>query len=176
MEKTFTVRSTVQKALFEKEILGQLSDGMWGNALPLNHWKRWSGVTVKVAADGGAVGRSFNNAPKSYDLTRLVKNDVVRERMILIAKLTLTFGEVMYPLVSKLFDWQGNWQGMPKCSGRSGSTEAEDKLNLRLLELFPTPERLETVRTLTEMQRYTKNDLLADLRDLKAEMKTYLKA
>ena len=175
MEKTFTVRSTVQKALFEKEILGQLSDGMWGNALPLNHWKRWSGVTVKVAADGGAVGRSFNNAPKSYDLTRLVKHDVVRERMILIAKLTLTFGEVMYPLVSKLFDWQGRWRGMPK-RREGGSTDEEDKISLQLGELFPTPERLESVRTLMEMQRYTKNDLLADLKDLKLAMKTYLKS
>ena len=174
MEKTFTVRNVVQKALFEKEILGQLSDGMWESAIPW--WKGWSGVTVVVALEGGAVGRSFRNVKDTYDLLRLAKNDIVRDRMILIAKLVLTFGEMMYPLVSKLFDWQGNWRGMPKCSGRSGSTEAEDKLNLRLLELFPTPERLETVRTLTEMQRYTKNDLLADLRDLKAEMKTYLKA
>jgi hypothetical protein len=175
MEKTFTVRNVVQKALFDKEILGQLSDGMWENAVPWDHWKVWSGYPVVVAAEGGVVGRTFGACKDNYDLLRLAKNDIVRDRMILIAKLVLTFGEVMYPLVSKLFDWQGNWRGMPKCSGRSGSTDAEDKLNLRLLELFPTPERLETVRTLTEMQRYTKNDLLADLRDLKAEMKTYLK-
>jgi hypothetical protein len=130
---------------------------------------------VVVAAEGGVVGRTFGACKDNYDLLRLAKNDVVRERMILIAKLTLTFGEVMYPLVSKLFDWQGRWRGMPK-RREGGSTDEEDKISLQLGELFPTPERLESVRTLTEMQRYTENDLLADLRDLKAEMKTYLKA
>ena len=171
MKNVFTVRSIAQKALFDKEIKGQLSDGQWENCRPLNHWKPWSNAEVTVAAEGAPVGRNFAARDK-YDLTVLAGNDVVRGRMITAVKLVLTFGEQMYPLVSKLFDVDGSWRGYPR--QRANPTNDQDTLDVQLHELFPTQERLENVRTMADMQRYTKSDLLADLKDLKSAMKLRL--
>jgi hypothetical protein len=38
------------KALFEHEILGQLSDGAWENTYPYDHWKFWNNLEVEEGA------------------------------------------------------------------------------------------------------------------------------
>jgi len=40
------VKNENQVALFENEIKGQISDGMWENASPANHWKVWCNTTA----------------------------------------------------------------------------------------------------------------------------------
>lgn len=172
MPNTFTVRSIMQKVLFDYEIKGQLSDGQWEGARPIGHWKPWNNADVVVAKEGGAVGRSFSARDK-YDLTVLAGNDVIRGRMITTVKLVLTFGEKLYPLVSELFDVDGSWRGFPKY--RDNPTDEQDYIDVKLHEMFPTQERLENVRTMVDFQRYTRNDLLADLKDLKATMQVVLK-
>jgi len=168
MTNTFTVRSIEQKALFDHEIKGQLTDGQWESVRPIGHWKPWSNANVVVANEGGAVGRNFSARDK-YDLTVLAGNDVIRGRMITTVKLILTFDVKLSLLLSKLFDVDGSWIGLPAPRGE-GSTNEEDMLGLQICELFPTPERLGVVRTLVDLQRYTRNDLLADLKDLKDTM------
>ena len=109
----------------------------------------------------------------TYDLTVLAGNDVIRGRMITAVKLVLTFGEQLYPLVSELFDVDGSWRGFPKY--RDNPTNEQDYIDVKLHEMFPTQERLENVRTMVGFQRYTRNDLFADLKDLKATMREVLK-
>ena len=172
MTNTFTVRSVAQKALFDYEIKGQLSDGQWEGARPRGHWLPWSNADIVVAQEGSAVGRNFS-ARDTYDLTVLAGNDVIRGRMITAVKLVLTFGEQLYPLVSELFDVDGSWRGFPKY--RDNPTNEQDYIDVKLHEMFPTQERLENVRTMVGFQRYTRNDLFADLKDLKATMREVLK-
>lgn len=49
---TIYFASVTQAAIFEHELKGQLSDGMWENALPNDHWKFWCGLIVKIAEPG----------------------------------------------------------------------------------------------------------------------------
>jgi len=173
MTNTFTVRSVEQKVLFDHEIKSQLSDGQWEGARPIGHWKPWCNAAVVVAEEGGPVGRNFSARDK-YDLSVLAGNDVIRGRMIVTVKIVLTFSEKLYDLVSRLYDVDGSWQGMPQY-GEGGITDEDDMAYTQLMTLFPSPERLESVRTLIEMQRYTNSNLLSDLKDLTATMRVVLK-
>jgi len=40
------------KAIFDVEIVGQLSDGAWENATPYNHWRFWSYLKTEVSSNG----------------------------------------------------------------------------------------------------------------------------
>lgn len=59
------VRNVAQKALFEEELQGQLSDGYWENTKPHDHWEPWCRCTVLVDEN---VGRNFDwYKGKRYD-------------------------------------------------------------------------------------------------------------
>lgn len=53
-QKTGTIYLTTASAaaIFEQEVKGQLSDGMWENAAPEDHWEFWSGLEVKRGLEG----------------------------------------------------------------------------------------------------------------------------
>ncbi len=40
------------KAIFDVEIVGQLSDGAWENAAPYNHWRFWSYLKTEISPEG----------------------------------------------------------------------------------------------------------------------------
>ena len=50
-------RNAVQKALFDIELCGQLSDGYWENATPHDHWEVW--CDAETVVDPSNVGRGF---------------------------------------------------------------------------------------------------------------------
>jgi hypothetical protein len=50
------------KALFDREIRGQLSDGAWENSVPHRHWYFWNALAVEVGSDW-----SFKFNPKHDD-------------------------------------------------------------------------------------------------------------
>lgn len=89
---TMTFPSCTAVALWNNEVCGQISDGMWENASPRDHYKFWCRLTVtvgpeaKLDADGWA-------AKATYSLTRLhqLKWDdgsyVLRDRMLACGRL-----------------------------------------------------------------------------------------
>lgn len=87
---TLTSRTAV--ALWVNEVSGQISDGMWENARPNNHWQFWCRLQVIVGdvnelkrTPGGSGTWCLKN---SYALTRLHQSKfddgtyVLRDRMI----------------------------------------------------------------------------------------------
>lgn len=50
------VRNKAQVVLFEQELKGQISDGMWENATPSSHWLQICSATAKVGQPLGPVG------------------------------------------------------------------------------------------------------------------------
>lgn len=80
---TFTLRTTVQCALFQQELKGQLSDGYWENSRPFDHWKPWCSATVRV---GRRVGRNFHVAKDNYAFDNRDLLDWVGDRMLTIAR------------------------------------------------------------------------------------------
>jgi len=68
-------RNIQQAALWEREILGQLSDGHWENTQPQDHWKYWHGglgtrldTDTIVAVNEEDLGRNFYVRKDNYQL------------------------------------------------------------------------------------------------------------
>jgi len=64
MTKTLTVATEVQKAVFEKALLLEISTGFWKNARPADHADYWKGVDVVV---GTQLGVSGFDSPRNYN-------------------------------------------------------------------------------------------------------------
>jgi len=77
---TLAVRNEAQKILLEREMLGQISDGQWENARPLDHWEPWCNATIIV--DPVNVGRDFYARKDNYNLTSKYLLDIVGDRML----------------------------------------------------------------------------------------------
>ncbi len=76
---TLTVRNQAQKILWEEELNGQISDGMWENATPHDHWDVWSDAEITV---GKNVGRTFFARKCNYNFTNPELLNIVGDRMI----------------------------------------------------------------------------------------------
>jgi hypothetical protein len=50
---TLTVKNLSQANLYTAEISGQLSDGAWENARPMDHWQVWSDINVQIGSPIG---------------------------------------------------------------------------------------------------------------------------
>lgn len=81
---TLRLRNNIQKALFEEELRGQLSDGYWENAGPREHWKPWCNATIVV--DPHNVGRDFPVNRDRYGFSSPLLLSYVGGRMLLIAQ------------------------------------------------------------------------------------------
>ena len=81
-----------QIALWQHEILGQLSDGAWENTRPDDHWEFWHDCEVKQGQVHLELGSSGRRPKKNgYNLiTPLI--DVIGDRMIKIGRLGKALG------------------------------------------------------------------------------------
>lgn len=85
MKTTLNFRNTVQAALFECELSGQISDGNWENSRPYDHWKFLNDLQVGVNPEN--LGRNFYSVKKSYNFNDGELFKVVGDRMINIANM-----------------------------------------------------------------------------------------
>lgn len=67
MTKKFTVASQVQKAVFEKILLNELSDGFWKMAKPKDHAEVWNNVEILVSTATGTVGAVGFASARNYN-------------------------------------------------------------------------------------------------------------
>lgn len=74
-----TFRNEIQAKLWE-ELDGQISDGMWENTRPYNHWKPWCNAEVLV--DPKNVGRNFYADKDNYDFNNSQLLSIVGDRML----------------------------------------------------------------------------------------------
>jgi hypothetical protein len=81
---TLYVANEIQKALFENELKGQLSDGMWENTNPHDHWQPWCRCQVVVRPT--AVGRDFYAKKDNYNFSSKLLVECVGDRMLEIAQ------------------------------------------------------------------------------------------
>lgn len=153
MSGVITFRTRTQKALFDLELLGQISDGRWENSLPSNHWQVFNRVITKVGSPLGKVGvypkRSYNFADKM-----LV--DVVGDRMLTYAKAAIAFpkmdiNDLQY--VDNLYDVQKIENISP--FNLTHWTEFKEKSGIESFEEFK--KKIDAVP-------YTKSNLILDLR------------
>ncbi len=79
-------------ALFDHEIQGQLSDGMWENAAPFDHWKFWCHLTVQFAPEAEPkveTTKPWACKKTGYNIAALY--EYVGERMLKVGRMALAF-------------------------------------------------------------------------------------
>lgn len=85
MAAQINFRNVVQAALYKCEITGQISDGMWENTRPYDHWKIWCNANVNV--NPKQVGRNFYTVKDNYNLSSNQLLGVIGTRMLNIANM-----------------------------------------------------------------------------------------
>ena len=83
MSKILTVSSDVQKVVFEKILLSQISSGFWKNARPADHADNWKGVEIVVGTELGATGFDI---PRNYNFVNPDFFPLQEEAMLEVAK------------------------------------------------------------------------------------------
>lgn len=83
---TITFTSFGALALWEGEILGQMSDGLWENSRPHDHWEFWNRLTPSL----GEAPALQTNIPgvcskRSYALTKLLP--IIGDRMVKLGRM-----------------------------------------------------------------------------------------
>jgi hypothetical protein len=93
--KILNVENVAQKIAFVFMAQGQISDGMWENARPLNHWKSWSDLnweTVSVMQEN--LGRNFNVMKDNYNLNSNELVEIVKDKLIFMTKFYMLHPEI----------------------------------------------------------------------------------
>jgi hypothetical protein len=83
---TLNLRNPAQVVLFNEELAGQISDGVWENARPFNHWTwvpRAENVGISEAPGFCAPGLTWGfRPPRRYNFCDSLLIEVCGERMI----------------------------------------------------------------------------------------------
>ena len=162
MEKTGTIHlpSASARALWHSEITGQLSDGMWENSAPHDHWKFWARCVV-AEGEPKLVCEGYNRPVKTgYNIAGLLP--IIGDRMLKAGQMGLAGGDeaacrgAEY-MPSTLADFQ---------QSRLTNTWKYDFVERYMASV--TDEIAEKFYTTV----YTMKDLKADIRSIKAAMKT----
>lgn len=148
---TVYVQNAVQATLYHTELTGQMSDGMWENSLPRDHWKIPGNATVVVDATNP---RLDFTPRRSYGFTKLI--EYVGDRMLQAARARLKFPNASDSAIRSLdsdyvWDQCGEYYDKVKALLTSEfgiNNKAEQALVLKALESYP----------------YTIKDLKQDLR------------
>lgn len=72
-----------QQILWQHELVGQISDGMWENSMPYDHWEYWSDCDTDIALNHivpGVYHSYFRPRKTGYRFTALIEH--IGDRMI----------------------------------------------------------------------------------------------
>lgn len=161
------------KAIFDEEIVGQLSDGAWENTMPYNHWEFWSRLKTEVGPKWSFKREGYGRPTKrtGYNLVGLTNPDIIdlspRMRAYYVdAELGINVGR----FIDYFFDNKGEIMTVDSIrkmlSGSDYYKTTLDKLESHplglngILEVFGPAYKL-----------YTRDALIKDLRLIKSEMK-----
>jgi len=186
---TWVFPSKGLKALFDQEIVGQLSDGAWENSSPFNHWHFWCNLNTEVGSEWAfkfnpSVPYGHDRTPQkksAYNLAgELTDPEVVdlsyRMRAYYIdAEIDLGLGDSVEYLAGLVGD-NGNMR--PFEETRAILTEYSvgaggDYWKQKLIKLEAILPRYEEFKAAYE--KYTRKDLIKDLKLIKQQMKEVIK-
>ena len=164
MTRTIKFRTPTQVAIFECELKGQISDGMWENTSNTDS-RAWCMAEVGVASTPAEVGRNFNPRKDNFNFARKDLLEVVGERMKNYARLALAgvaLGDIRR-LADGMCDLDGNWRGPPT---HEGDYWDKQRHWLGRWDLDWVEQRL------TDEHLYRGAELMADLKEIKAAVRT----
>lgn len=154
MNKQYISLPTISAvALWNFEITGQLSDGMWENSKPYDHWKAWNNIEVKLGKPCTNVYARKDN----YNLVSLLP--IIGERMLKKGRMAKAMstgfdGDLLYSAEHM----PDTFEAFEKGSG-----------NFSMIDLNAVTSE---VAKKYYACVYTHKDLRADLKSIKLAMKT----
>ncbi len=160
---TLAVRNIAQKTLFDHELSGQISDGMWENLNVRDHWQEW--CNAEVIVDPENLGRDFWVRYDSYNFTSPKLLEVVKDRMIVTVRLSLAFGADKTETLAGLFGLSGDTTPAIPEYWVDYAAKGVDVYQKRI-DLVNTLS-LSKIANAARDEGYSEADLLRDLRDLK---------
>ena len=167
--KTLNVGTIAQKIAFLFMAKGQISDGMWENARPYEHWKSWSSLNWNnVNVDPSNVGRDFSVLKDNYNLNSNELVEIVKDRLIFMIKLYMLYPDIAEELFIEeiTFENPNSFDFYTKETTSSYLKACAAKIN----ELGVSKEMLQKV---AESSVYGLPELRRDLAGLRKAMKTW---
>lgn len=156
-------------SLFEFVIKGQLSDGMWENTVPLDHWKFWCRLNVAYAPSSPPHVRTeipYACLKTGYNIAGLYK--YICDRMLSLGQMTRAAEQLGRTALLKSEEAQAA-EYMPNSKAQFQSLLAEDKISSYVrgnLSGLST----DLVDAYYDV-KYEMKDLRADVRCIKQAMK-----
>lgn len=159
MKITFATKT--QAAIWQHELTGQISDGMWENTRNTS-WKEWCSAEVEVGEDIGREG--FYPQKDNFNFANKQLVEIIGDRMIAYARLSKHFddadlvyqlqsvfcglgGEFRMDIISDIVRYKGQyWDNLRKVAAEVGYEKAKAAL---------------------EDESYGMKELMADLKDIK---------
>lgn len=116
---TITFTSPSAAAIFDEELTGQFSDGMWENSRPYDHWKFWCNLKVAVGTENKVTTDcAWKCGKKNYNISSLFP--IIGDRMLKIGKMAKACGfgvdrRVAEYMPDSFEEWKackasGNWE------------------------------------------------------------------
>lgn len=166
--------SVTQAALFEHELKGQLSDGMWENAAPNDHWKFWCDLRVRVAPPG-TEARVVTQHPwavkkKGYNFAALYP--IIGDRLLAIGRMARATLVANVPFESFAHgDMRGAAEHMPPTLGEWRDCKAGHLLWKHDFVAGYMEHVTDELAQAFYQVRYEMRDLRADVSAIKRTMK-----
>lgn len=165
---TLVVSNNEQKVLWDTELAGQISDGVWENATPQGHYQDWFCEVVV----GEKIGRNFYALKSNYNFTRPDLLKVVGNRMLTKVRVSLLTGitdtRILDDVPDDLADYCRDIEIADQ--GRDHTSNYFAEKILRLWEAGID----EGVMYLAENHSYGMKELKKDLSEIKKACKTQL--
>lgn len=94
---TMTLSTAAAATLFEHEIKGQMSDGMWENSQPHDHWEFWCDLDVEVGEEDHVQETvSLQECKKAgYNLTSKELLSAIGDRMVAMGRMATAFHRML---------------------------------------------------------------------------------
>ncbi len=96
--KKLVVGNIEQKVILFGEMEGQISDGMWENSRPNDHWEVWMLKWDEIEV-GPEPGRNFDAHKCNYNFADRELLDVVGPRLLNLVRLARLFPGVVLPII-----------------------------------------------------------------------------
>jgi hypothetical protein len=157
---TITFNNPEQKALWDFELTGQLSDGFWENTKPYDHWRLLCSAETTVGRD---YGRNFPVIKDNYNFVAKDLIDIVGDRMIGYVRLLNGLGYEALKDLHNRISCEGTFE-MPTGTGEYWKTE---KAKLAKYDI----EKIKAA--LSNEAYYDRKKLMKDLKEIKQIIRTY---
>lgn len=155
-------------ALWKGEILGQLSDGMWENTAPHDHWQFWHDCTVTLSPVNGHWVDLGDPMKTGYNIAGLI--EYVGDRMLKIC----AFGYAN-PQIVLASDLGGCvLDQLPETLQEYETTQVDPQLPEWRKRFFDIVTKDAFIVYLNYKHLYTMKSLRADIKVIKTAMKTCL--